>query len=271
VTYIPQVEAKLSRAIELLDGLDVLCKTYLNLPNFYIDKQLVERNKWDLVLRMHENPPLKLGILVGDIVHNMRSSLDIGLFHYLREANPDGFSGLSNWALRGINFPIFDSEVDFSSDKWHGGLAEAQLLFDLREVQPFRNLELFESVAEHRNIVETSPLWQLHTLWNTDKHRGINLVVGGLDLLALGLDAGQQSVWTQKDAPPWRDGSKLYTVEIKSGAEVPTLNLSETFAIGLESDVRPLQIYPIVSKLQALLGITQHCHWILQRWFENRK
>ena len=270
MTYIPQVDAKIKRAIELIEELDILCKTYLNAPNFYIDKQSVEPNKWDLVLRMHENPPLKLGILVGDIVHNIRSSLDIGLFHYLREASPVTFSGLSNWALRGINFPIFDSEKDFSSEKWHCGLAEAQLLIELREVQPFRNLELFEDETEHRNIIESSPLWQLHSLWNTDKHRGINLVVGGLDMLALGLDEGQESIWMQRDTPPWRDGSKIYTVEIKSGAEVPTLNLSETFAIGLESDVRPLQIYPIVSKLQALLGKTHHCHWILQRWFENR-
>jgi hypothetical protein len=126
VTYIPQVDAKIKRAIELIDELDILCKTYLNAPNFYIDKQLVEPNKWDLVLGMHEKPPLKLGILVGEIVHNIRSSLDIGLFHYLREASPDSFSGLSNWALRGINFPIFDSEKDFSSEKWHCGLAEAQ-------------------------------------------------------------------------------------------------------------------------------------------------
>lgn len=270
MTYIPEVDAKIKRAIELIDELDVLCKAYINAQNFYIDKQSLEPNKWDLVLRMHENPPLKLGILVGDIVHNIRSSLDIGLFHYLREATPDSFSRLSNWALKGINFPIFDSEVDFSGDKWHGGIAEAQLLLDLREVQPFRNLELFESVSEHRNIIETSPLWQLHTLWNTDKHRGINLVVGGLNMLALGLDEGQESIWTQKDAPPWRDGSKIYTVEIKSGADVPTLNLSETFSIGLESDVRPLQIYPIVEKLQGLLGTTNHCHWVLQRWFEHR-
>lgn len=270
MTYIPQVEAKISRAIELIGELDVVCNRYINVQDFYIEQILVEPNKWDLVLRMHENPPLRLGILVGDVVHNLRSSLDIGLYHYLRVANPDSFSGLSNWALRGINFPIYDSDEDFSREKWHGGMAEAQLLLDLREVQPFRNLELFESVTENTNIIESSPLWQLQRLWNTDKHRGINLVVGGLDMLALGLEEGQESIWIQRDAPPWIDGSKIFTLEVKSGAEVPTLNLSETFAIGLESDVKPLQIYPIVSKLQAFLGKTQHCHWVLQRWFEYR-
>lgn len=270
MTYIPQVEAKISRAKELIGELDVACKRYINAQDFYIDQILVEPNKWDLVLHMHENPPLRLGILVGDVVHNLRSSLDIGLFHYLREANPDGFSRLTNGALRGINFPIFESESDFSSERWHGGMAEARLLLDLRKEQPFRNLELFESVSEHRNIIESSPLWQLQRLWNTDKHRGINLVVGGLDMLALGLEAGQEPIWIPRDAPPWRDGSKIFTVEVKSGTEVPSLNLSETFAIGLESDVRPLRIYPIVSKLQAFLGKTQHCHWVLQRWFEYR-
>lgn len=270
MTYIPQVDAKIKRAIELISELDVLCKAYINAQNFYIDKELVEPNKWNLVLRMNETPPLRFGILVGDIVHNLRSSLDIGLFHYLREANPDGFSRLSKSALRGINFPIIESVKGFSSKKWHGGLAEAQLLIDLREVQPFRNLVLFESEIEHRDIIESSPLWHLHRLWNADKHRGINLVVGGLDMLALGLDVGQESIWIQRDPPPWRDGSMIFTVEVKSSSEVPTLNLSETFAIGLESDIRPLHIYPIVSKLQALLGKTTHCHWVLQRWFEHR-
>lgn len=270
MTYIPQVDAKIKRAIELIDELDVLCKAYINVQNFYVDKELVQLNKWNLILRMNETPPLRFGILVGEVVHNLRSSLDIGLFHYLQAASPDGFSRLDNRALRGINFPIFDSEEWFLRTGWHGGLADSQLLLDLREVQPFQNLELFDANIEPRNIIESSPIWHLQKLWNADKHRGINLVLGGLDMLSLGLNAGQEAIWIQRDPPPWSDGSLIFTVEVRSTSEVPTLNLSETFAIGLESDVRPLQIYPIVSKLQALLGKTQHCHWVLQRWIEYR-
>ncbi len=270
MNYIPQVGAKLQRAIELIDELDTLCTAYLDPQNFCVEKVLVGPNSWNLVLRMNEVPPLSFGVFVGDVVHNLRSSLDIGLFHYLRDANQNGFAVLEPRALRGISFPIFESEEGYQSARWHGGLADEQLILDLREVQPFHNMEFVESEDEGRNFVESSPLLQLQKLWNTDKHRGINLVLGGLDMLALGLDVGQESVWIQKDAPPWRNGSTIFTLELKSGVEIPTLNLSETFALGLENDVKPLQIYPIVTKLQALAGITQHCHWVLQRWYQNR-
>jgi hypothetical protein len=266
----PQVNAKVKRAVELIGELDVLCKQYLGSEDFHIVKENVAPNKWDLVLRMNEAPPMLLGILVGDIVHNLRSSLDIAMFHYLREANFEDFSRLSEWSLSRIKFPIFNSENDFSDKKWHGGLAEPQLLLDLREVQPFRFLEFLENDSNPKNVIESSPLWQLHNLWNSDKHRGINLVVGGLDMLMLGLEPGQKSLWMPKDPPPWGDGSLIFSVEVQSDQEVPALNLSETFAIGLESDIEPLKIYPVVSKLQALLGKTEHCHWILKSWFDHR-
>lgn len=268
--YMPQVIAKLQRAFGLIDELDGLCSSYINSQNFGLEKVLAAPNMWNLVLRMNEAPPLSFGVLVGDVVHNLRSSLDIAHFHYLREANQNGFAVLEPRVLKGINFPLFESEEGYQSTRWHGGLADEQLLLDLREVQPFHNMGLVESKEQGRNFVESSPLLQLQKLWNTDKHRGINLVLGGLDMLALGLDVGQESVWIQRDAPPWRNGSTIFTLELKSGVEIPTLNLSETFALGLEDDVKPLQIYPIVSKLRALSGITQHCHWVLQRWFENR-
>lgn len=270
MVFLPQVNAKLKRAIDLIEELNVLCKQYVGSQDFQIVKELIAPNKWNLVLRMNDAPPMFLGILVGDIVHNLRSSLDISMFHYLRESNVESFSRLNDWSLSKIKFPIFDSEKDFSDKKWHGDLADPQLLHDLREVQPFRFLEYLESGSEPKNVIESSPLWQLNNLWNSDKHRGINLVIGGLDMLMLGLEPGQKSVWVQKDPPPWRDGSLIFSVEVQSDIEVPTLNLSEIFAIGLECDIEPLKIYPIVSKLQAMLGKTEYCHWILQGWFEHR-
>jgi len=270
VNFIPQVSAKLKRAVELIDELEALCSTYINSQNFHLEKVLVGPNRWDLVLRMNEVPPLSFGVLVGDVVHNLRSSLDIGLFHYLRDTNQNSFEALEPQALRGIKFPIFESVEGYQNTRWHGGLADEQLLLDLRDVQPFQNMELVESENDVQNFIESSPLLQLQKLWNADKHRGINLVLGGLDMLALGLDVGQESVWVQRDPPPWRNGSTIFTLELKSGVEIPSLNLSETFALGLENDVKPLQIYPIVSKLQALSGFTQHCHWVLQRWYQHR-
>jgi hypothetical protein len=107
----PQVNAKVKRAVELIGELDVLCKQYLGSEDFHIVKENVAPNKWDLFLRLNEAPPMLLGILVGDIVHNLRSSLDIAMFHYLREANFEDFSRLSEWSLSRIKFPIFNSAI----------------------------------------------------------------------------------------------------------------------------------------------------------------
>lgn len=270
VNFIPQVCAKIQRAAQLIETLDALCIAFLDAQNIYLDKVVAGRNKWDLVLRMTDDPPLDFGVLVGDVVHNLRSSLDIGIFHYLRDAYPESFAKLDSRALTRIKFPIFDSAKGYSSTRWHGGLANEQLLIDLIEVQPFRNIEFLDSEVERQNFVKSSPLWQLQTLWNTDKHRGISVVLGGLNMLALGLDVGEDSIWTQRDTPPWRNGSTIFTIEVRSESDITNLNISENFALGLESDVQPLQIYPIVSKLQALLSATQHAHWVLKRWNDYR-
>jgi hypothetical protein len=185
-------------------------------------------------------------------------------------ANPQGFSRLDNWSLQQIKFPIFDSAKRFEGKKWHAGLADEKLLDDLRAVQPFRLQDFADSGSELQKVIESSPLWQLNHLWNLDKHRGINLVIGGLNLLMLGLEEGQHSRWVQQAAPPWSDGSVIFKLEVESENEISNLNLSEEFAIGLLDDVRPLNVYPVVSKLEALLGMTTHCHWVLKRWFEYR-
>jgi hypothetical protein len=266
----PQTQAKLERARALIVLLDEKCKAYIHSDNFRVERIPIAPNEWDLYLRLHEAPPLEFGVLIGDIVHNLMSSLDIAFFHYLRESNPESFSVLSERELTRIHFPVFDSEEYFVKTGWHGNLAEPQLLVDLREVQPFRNLEFAESKMEEIRIIQTTPLMELLRLWNADKHRGVNVVVGGLDMLMLGLEEGQKSIWTLRDSPPWQDGSKIYTVKVDTDSIIPDLNLSETFAIGLESDVKPLQIYPIISKLEALFSQTEYCHFILKRWFSNR-
>ncbi len=270
MNFIPQVSAKIQRAVQLIETLDTLSNAYLDAQNIFLDKKMVSSNRWDIVLRITEEPSLEYGVLVGDVVHNLRSSLDLGIFHYLRVANPDGFAELKQGAISGIKFPIFDTLKGYSSTRWHGGLADEQLLIDLSELQPFRNIEFLESEVERQNFIDSSPLWQLQTLWNADKHRGINLVLGGLNMLALGLGDGEESVWIQRDTPPWKNGSRIFTIEVRSELDVSTLNISENFALGLESDIKPLQIYPIVSKLQAFLSATQHAHWVLKRWFEYR-
>jgi len=268
--YLPQVKAKLHRAVSLIEQLKVEIDVHLHSENFFIEKDLAGTDTWQLTVRMRTQPPMELGVMVGEVIHDLRSSLDIALSSYLEIAFPNEFERLKPRVRNKIKFPVADTEASYLDTKWHANLGDDQLLQDLRTVQPFQNLQYAEADVDKEIYLSANPLHQLQQLWNKDKHRGINLVVGGLHMLMLGLDAGQESEWKLLDRQPWVDGSKAFLIRVKSESAVLDLNLTESFAIGLESDIRPLNIYPVVDKLKALYGHVEHCHWVLSRWFEYR-
>jgi hypothetical protein len=115
------------------------------------------------VVKERERVPLMWSILIGEIIHNMRSALDHLVWQLvIRE------TGLPP-ATSKTGFPIFLNAKGYSSDRGeklllHGVGAAAKAL--IKAAQPF---ETGEDTA--------SPLWHLHELSNWDKHRVIALVV----------------------------------------------------------------------------------------------
>ena len=92
--HIPEAKVKLDRAKKLIDELKLLLEPFLSSENFYVEKLKIDGNIWELVIRMKLQPPLEFGAMVGEIVHNLRSSLDVGLFQLLSLAFPMEFSSL---------------------------------------------------------------------------------------------------------------------------------------------------------------------------------
>lgn len=268
--YLPEVQAKLQRADVLIGELRQGLAAFLDSDNFFVEKVKIEENVWELIVRMNSQPPLVHGVMAGEVVHNLRSSLDIGLFLLLESAVPIKFDELSEEEKKNICFPVFDVEVKYRKSVWSAKLADEQLINDLTSVQPFKNLEFATNEIEKQLMIDTTPLKELHSLWNLDKHRGVHLVVGGLDMLALGLGADELAEWKVIDPPPWKDGSKPFRITYTNEQPPSNLNLSENFAIGLVSDVTPLHVYSVVDKLSALKSQVEYCHFILQRWYESR-
>jgi len=268
--FIAEVEVKLERANTLIEELEQSLKPFLGDENFFVEKLKIDEYVWDLVIRMKSQPPLKFGVMIGEIVHNLRSSLDVGLFQLLELAFPVEFSSLNDKERGKISFPVYKNELNFQKSNWSASLADEQLLSDLATVQPFRNLKFASNDDEKKLIIETTPLQELHSLWNKDKHRGIHLVVGGLDMLALSLEDNDSVEWQVIDPPPWVDGSKPFRIIYNTDAHKDRLILSEAFAVGLPSDVRPLQVYPVVEKLKALVKHVEYCHFLMVRWYKFR-
>jgi hypothetical protein len=266
LAYLPEVQAKLQRADELIEEIRQGLIPYLDSKNFFVETTQVEANVWELTVRMESQPPLKFGVMVGEVVHDLRSSLDGAMYQLLKTTYPIKFNDMSSRAKSKICFPVLDNEGEYTKRKWDSNLSDGTLVEDLIAVQPFRNLEFASNFGEKQLLLDTTPLRELHSLWNSDKHRQLHVLEGGLDMLALGLNADESAEWKMIDPPPWVDGSKPFQIVYKNGAPKEELNLTDSFAIGLPSDVRPLQVYPVIEKLKALRNHVEHYHSILAHW-----
>lgn len=73
------VKLKVARAAEHLDVLRVECSAYLDSRPYELVRkpQLEGEDSEDLLFwKVHHLPPLRLSVLLGDLLHNLRSSLD---------------------------------------------------------------------------------------------------------------------------------------------------------------------------------------------------
>lgn len=127
-------------------------------PHFSLGE--FDTNAWEWVERfqIREEPPLRFGVMFGDVLHNLRSSLDHLMWQVtlLDGATPDDAT----------QFPIASkSEAQFNgmaASRIPGLSPEHRAL--VKRVQPYH---AGDEAARH-------PLSVLATLSNTDKHRIVN-------------------------------------------------------------------------------------------------
>jgi hypothetical protein len=123
-----------------------------------IRRNNVDTKTIDFIADLPE-PPTLLGVIVGDCLHNLRSSLD-HLVWQLVEANPPHHGTVNN------QFPIYRLESDFHSNAGRrlAGVP-ANAIEDIKRLQPYMV----------GNSYKFHPLWQLNELVNVDKHRTLML------------------------------------------------------------------------------------------------
>src|SRR5688572_14525128 len=126
---------------------------------------IFERNadarQWRAIFRVLKQLPDEWPVALGEIIHNLRSALD----HLVYEASAPDENGVP---LTRTEYPIFADETEYrkSGPRKIRGLNDATRAF-VELHQPFMN----------RKPKTISPLWLLHQLSNTDKHRELNVIV----------------------------------------------------------------------------------------------
>jgi hypothetical protein len=186
---------KIDRALEHIDALDASVKAWLGKNPYtvreetgpYVDSDghhITNLRRHALVLRMREPFPREWSALVGDAVHNLRSSLD----HLAFALNAKGYAEANNGAVlpespsKASQFPIIghgDRKRRTSAATILNREARRRLQFAhpdalplVKRVQPYLCAELTGGGA---TTFQRHPLWLVSELDNTDKHRELVL------------------------------------------------------------------------------------------------
>jgi hypothetical protein len=174
---------RLGRAQKHIETLQCEAEKWIKSGVYELSLETDAKDQPFLQVTRLEVPPAEFGALIGDILHNLRSSLDHMAFglvvaNYGRRRVPDEYEGTSA-------FPIFNSGPKFRRKVTKGakkGLpAHGSGLYKIRGIDPLAQAEIERLQPYHRRkLPEARVLWALEWLSNHDKHRTPPLTVVAL-------------------------------------------------------------------------------------------
>lgn len=165
---------KIRRADEHINGLDVEINTFLD-SNIYRAVSEPNHDGREHSLKIiGPDPPLRFSVIAGEIIHHCRSALD-QLIWQLVVAN----GGQPN---RQHAFPVCPTNDDFKNACKSGkikGISDGATAL-VESFQPYHNPKGFE----------WHPLWVLHDMDVTDKHRLLVVFVAQAFISEVSIDTG---------------------------------------------------------------------------------
>lgn len=158
------VELRFARAGEHITALDDAIKAFLGTKPYGARRE-VERDGHEHVFYWtnYEDCPDSFGLIAGDAIHNLRSSLDHMVVALAIEGAKSSGKSLSWDDLKKLQFPIVTKKPGFTK----------QVRGDrLRDVVPgaVDVIESFQPYNRHPKAPDFSPLAMLSFLDNSDKH-----------------------------------------------------------------------------------------------------
>jgi hypothetical protein len=190
----PSIDAKLRRAFEHMDELEAAVRAFSRTRPVIVELDPPGDGGFQIArLRVVREPPLELGVVAGEIVHQLRSSLD----HLMTELV------LRHTGSRGDTplVPIYSTEKGFT-DFVKG--ARLKRLIDPRHVEMLREVQPYQDLSRPGLSVIISYLEGINLFDNADKHEVVHPGI-------VGYGGGVQ--WTRPrqddpriDAFDWRVG-----------------------------------------------------------------
>lgn len=218
--YLDGVLAKLNRADAHLEALKGEIPAFFDLdPYSFREKLDCRGGTYSLHIEVREQPPIQWSVLVGDIIHNIRSALDHLAWQLVLVSggNP----------TRRTQFPIFLEEpVDGKPlARWKGMVAgiNAPILENVRRVQPYTSGD-----KAHENGLAI-----LNALSNEDKHR---LPVASVTAVARHRAPGERGLVKIRDIEfinepmiaverPLKDGDKVIWANVRCTGPRPEIDV----------------------------------------------
>ncbi len=192
-------------------------------------------------------PPLRLSVIIGEILHHMRSSLDHLVWALVSRKN-------ANASFR-VSFPICESVAQYDKAVRDGIIkgvpGRARALID--SVQPYRE-------KKPRN----SALFALHELNRTEKHR---LLIVAFGVVAapnkIDVDPGKSDIVFQfpeaasvvRLTRPTKDGAEFFRYTLNRIDETVKVNLNIPCHVVLE-DLGSGKLEPVIPRLTHLRDAT---------------
>ena len=243
--------AKLDRAAEHLFALQVAAVRYLDpSPWNLLGEILRNPDRYVVTVGVKKDPPLRLGTIFGDLMHNLRSSLDYLVYQLVRLNGHDPDERTA--------FPIFGDPprrtfANASEDALRGVADEPKALIE--ELQPY-----------NRTDAERDALVAVRKFSNRDKHRTVVPFIAAMqhpgddpDLsFTTNEDAEFLGEFTVKSGGPWTDGKEIVSAPIRITGPDPHVemhgNINVEVAFGedtaLRIDAMPATIGEIIRTIR---------------------
>ena len=250
--------AKLARAKVLTAELKSLIDDFV--PTAY-RLEYEPAGNGDTHLRIVEAKPVPAEIptVIGDVVHNLRSSLDTIAYELARRSQG---GQLTPEQERQPQFPMFDNPTSYDNffQKSTKGVFDAKAEEALRSVAPgwmFDPLAIVDGqlALTFEQAIAIDQLWPLHQLSIIDKHRRLHLVAWWPD-----------DVWwvnREGNGPGWRWGTRPFTqgriLGTFVGDNAPDReDLTATLELRIEEPQAARAALPVVETLNRTLNYIWH-------------
>jgi|ERR1043165_827506 hypothetical protein len=147
------IQVKIERAIKHIDELGIACTKFIDSKPYTVGRDTDPKTGYNrYYVTDLKPPPLEIGLIAGDVIHNLRSALD-HLAYQLVIVN----GGIpSRWT----SFPIFDSAAKYKT-------------MDTRKVSGMSQAAINAIDAAKPYQGGNEPLWIVHDLDIADKHHAL--------------------------------------------------------------------------------------------------